>query len=73
MEEKKPIHTQFKSKEEEITEPSNRAKMLRKESEHFRKKTSKRRIFDSFARPWCFEHISLVRTPIDAIQDVPEI
>jgi hypothetical protein len=41
-------------------------------SEHFRKKTSKRSIFDCFARLWRFGHISLVRTPIDAIQDVPE-
>ena len=72
MEEKKPIHTQFKGKDEEIAEPINRAKMLRKESEHFRKKTSKKRIFDNFARLWRLEHISLVRTPIDAIQDVPE-
>ena len=47
--------------------------MIRKESEHFRKKTSKRRIFESFARPWRFEHISLIRTLIDAIRDVPEI
>ena len=41
-------------------------------SEHFRKKTSKRKFFDCFARLWRFEHISLVRTPIYAIQDVPE-
>ena len=42
-------------------------------SKHFRKKTSKRSIFDCFVRLWHFGHISLVRTSIDAIQDVPEI
>ena len=59
-------------KDEELTVPRNRTKMLRKEPEHFQKKTSKIMIFDCFARLWRFEHISLVRTPIDAIQDVPE-
>ncbi|KAJ9542604.1 hypothetical protein OSB04_029110 [Centaurea solstitialis] len=38
-------------------------------SEDFRKKTSKRRNLDSFARLWRFEHISLTRAPIYAIQD----
>ena len=68
MEEKKQTRTQFKDKNEELTVPRNRAKMLRKESEHFRKKTGKRRIFDCFARLWRFEHISLVRTPIDGFK-----
>ena len=40
--------------------------------EHFRKKTSKRRIFDYFVQLWRFRHISFVRTPIDVIQDVSE-
>ena len=31
MEEKKPIHTQFKSNDEEITEPSNRAPKMQQE------------------------------------------
>ena len=63
----------FKDKDEELTVTGNRAKMQKKESKHFQKKTSKRRIFDRFARLWRFGHISLVRTPIDAIQDVTEI
>ena len=36
------------------------------------RKRAKESFFDCFARLWRFGHISLVRTPIDAIQDVPE-
>ena len=36
----------------------------------YSEETSKKRIFDSSL--WHFEHISLVRSPIDAIQDVQE-